>query len=64
MLFIYRNPPETTLIFALLIQLIPIFLIFIIMPLWINATIDFEEEKKEKTLSMVQHTSSQLSITQ
>lgn len=50
MLFIYRNPPETTLIFALLIQLIPIFLIFIfiIMPLWINATIDFEEEKKEK----------------
>ena len=49
MLFIYRNPTETTLIFALLIQLIPIIIIiFIIMPLWINATITFEEEEEKK----------------
>lgn len=48
MLFIYRNPTETTLIFALLIQLIPIIIIFIIMPLWINATITFEEEEKKE----------------
>lgn len=48
MLFIYRNPTETTLIFALLIQLIPIIIIFIIMPLWINATITFEEEEEEE----------------